>query len=86
MVAGQDLVIPVSLGAGDLAATGINTIHCGVNEWYKSAKVTFTDNKVTIPSSMIDYLVSTSKSYEITILFNDTANTSVTVALKMPSA
>ena len=84
--ADQDLEIPVSLGAGDLAATGISRITYsnsqGVATQLATDNYTFADNKITIKASYITGLASNSVTRNYKITFNDTVGTQVTITLK----
>ena len=84
--AGTALQIPVDLGAGNLAATGISKLQFeknGTMNDVDAANYTLADGVLTIKATVIDGLMSasaTSRDYIIT--FDDAAQTTVTVTLQ----
>lgn len=81
--AGKPATVTVSLGLGDLAATGISafTIKSTNRNWYAEGGVTYSDGAISIPADYVDYLISDESAREVNIIFNDTAKTSVDVTL-----
>ena len=82
ITAGADLEIPVDLGVGDLAATGITKITFdkggGTISTMGNTYYTFENGVLTIKASYIDSLTA---SRDLFIEFNDAAATKVTVTL-----
>lgn len=88
IIAGKDVKIPVDLGAGEKAATGISTItydKSGTQTTLAAENYTFVNGVLTIKSSYTDKLLSiTSRDYVIT--FNDAAKTKVIFTLQTVAA
>ncbi len=82
---GSALEIPVNLGAGDLAATGINRItyvnSSNVSTALSTDNWSYADGKITITESYITALAGNSVTRDYKITFDDTAATKVTVTL-----
>ncbi|MCH5261308.1 MAG: hypothetical protein J1F42_00180 [Lachnospiraceae bacterium] len=87
MAAGKDVKIPVDLGAGDLAATGISKITFVKGAETKevaATNYTLANGMLTIKASYIDTLTVDSREYTIT--FNDAAKTKVKFTLRKAAA
>lgn len=87
MVAKTAVEIPVDLGAGDLAATGISKITykntSGKETDLVNTKYSFSDGVLTITAAHIDEILAASiTSRDLTITFNDAASTTVIVTLQ----
>ena len=87
MVSGMPVDIPVDLGAGELAATGIQKISytqgSGKVADLETAKYSFSNGVLTISASYVTDLLNASiTSRDFTIIFNDEASTTVTVTLQ----
>ena len=81
MTAGEDVNIPVNLGVGELAATGITSAIWNNTDLYGST-VTYSNGVVTLASGSVDYLLGDeTQPRTLTITFNDEAATEVTVTL-----
>ncbi len=81
MTEGNDVNIPVSLGTGNLAATGISSAIWNNTDLYGST-VTYANGVVTMASGSVDFLLGDeSQPRTLKIKFNDTAETEVTVTL-----
>ena len=90
MTEGQDVVITVNEGAGDLAADDITKItYTGTSGSAKEladTNYTYEDGTLTIKASFIDTLFAANiSSRDYTIVFNDSAPTSVTITLTTES-
>ncbi|MCH5259078.1 MAG: hypothetical protein J1F18_04955 [Lachnospiraceae bacterium] len=85
MTAGTAVKVPVDLGAGDLAATGISKItyeKSGTERDLEATNYTFANGILTIEASYVDSLLSASiSSREFTITFDDAAKTTVSFTL-----
>lgn len=82
--AGNPVAVTVSLGAGDLAATGITSITylspSGSVKTLNADNYSLEGNTLTFSSAYVDGLISSSiSSRDHTITFNDSATTAVTV-------
>lgn len=94
MAAGTAVKIPVELGAGDLAATGIKRItyknKSGADTELATSNYTFNNGVLTFSAAYIDSLMNTlntpGASREFTITFDDTARTKVVVTLAVGAA
>ena len=87
IAAGQDVKIPVDLGAGDLAAKGISKItfvKSGETKEVAATNYTLINGMLTIKASYIDTLTVDSREYTIT--FNDDAKTKVKFTLRKAAA
>lgn len=81
LTADTALNIPVDLGAGDKAATGVKSILMGTTEQMPTY-ATYADGKITISVTSVNYLMGTSGDDTLTVIFNDTDETEVTLTLK----
>lgn len=85
MTAGQDVLVDISLGAGDLAATGVSSVSyvvSGKTYSFASGEFNVEDGKLVLNHSKTDVFVNSNvKNREITILFNDAAKTTGKVTL-----
>ena len=89
MAAGTAVKIPVDLGAGDLAATGISKITYvknGAVTNLDSANYELANGMLTIKASYVDVVMAATTSREYTITFNDTAKTKVSFTLRTAAA
>lgn len=87
LVAGTDTSIPLNLGTGSLAATGIQSVVCNGETFVNGTHYTYTAGAttLTIPATMVDYWLGIGvTSTQIIVTFNDTARTPVTVNLATP--
>lgn len=85
MKAGTDVTIPVNLGAGNLAATGISSItfeKSGATRDVDATNYTLANGVLTLKASYIDSIISSVDSRAYMITFDDAAKTTVTVTLK----
>jgi hypothetical protein len=79
MTAGENVSIPVNLGLGTLAATGVASAIWNGDDLYGST-VTYANNVITMASGAVDYLIANpSAPRTLKIVFNDDAHTEVTV-------
>ncbi len=83
---GQALVIPVNLGAGNLAATGINRITyvnaSGVSTALATTNWSYANGKITIAESYITALAGANVTRDYKVTFNDEDATQVVLTLK----
>lgn len=77
-VAGQSVTIPVNLGAGELAATGISSISFAGGT-VATKRYSFANGKLIFTSDYIDALNGASRTHTIT--FDDAAKTTAEVVL-----
>lgn len=85
MTVGQDVLIDISLGAGDLGATGVSSVSyvaAGTTYSFASEEFKIENGKLVLSHSKTDVFANAGvKNREITIVFNDTARTSGKVIL-----
>ena len=90
IAAGTAVQIPVDLGAGDLAATGISKITFvkkGATMDVDAAGYTFANGVLTLKASIIDGVLSAGvDSRDYTIIFDDAAKTQVVFTLRTVAA
>lgn len=82
MTAGTALDIPVNLGVGDKKATGVSKVMYGTIDQLAGGYVTYSDGKITVTSTCVNYLKSQGGTQTLKVIFNDTAETSVDVTLQ----
>lgn len=88
MAADTDLDIPVSLGAGSKKATDITSVVCNGETFVAGTHYSFdaATAKLKIPSAMINFWLENGvTSTQITVTFNDTDSTPVTLNLAVAS-
>jgi hypothetical protein len=85
MTSGQDVEITLNYGVGSLAATGVEKVTFVVNGETKTCSTdnyTVANGKLTFKGAYTSAMISNNvSSRAFTIVFNDTAKTSVTVTL-----
>lgn len=86
MTANTAINVPISLGAGTLAATGVTSIKytttSGVLTTLPTTNYTVADGKITISATFVDVLIGANvTSRAFTVTFNDTAATAKVVTL-----
>lgn len=82
-VGGQDVVIPIDLGRGTLAATGVDSVtfnNGGSQATLPTTRWSYSDGKLTFTGEYCTMLASATREHIITL--NDAAKTTVTVTLK----
>lgn len=90
MTAGTAVKIPVDLGAGEKAATGIKQITYSKNgaaTTLDTTKYTFANGTLTFSAAYVDSMLNASvASRDFTITFNDAAKTTTIVTLRTAAA
>lgn len=84
-VAGQSLEVPVNLGRGNLAATGIDSVtfvKSGSSSTLAADKYSLKDGKLIFVADYNSTLVNNGGSRVHTVTFNDAAKTTVTLVLE----
>lgn len=84
MVADTDVAVNIDLGAGDLAAEGIESItydKSGTATALADANYTYEDGVLTFKGAYITKVLAATDSRDYVIEFNDTAKTKVTIKL-----
>ena len=84
-VAGQPLEVPLNLGRGNLAATGISSItfvKSGSTSTLSTDKYSVKDGKLIFIADYNSTVANSGSSREHTIIFNDAAKTTVTLVIE----
>lgn len=84
-VAGQPLEVPLNLGRGNLAATGIDSItfvKSGSTSTLATDKYSVKDGKLIFVADYNSTVANSGSSREHTIIFNDAAKTTVTLVIE----
>lgn len=87
LVRNQAIEIPIDLGVGDLAATGISKImitDVATPREYGSENYSFSDGKLVISSTAVNAFIDNTNltKRDLEINFNDSAKTKVTITVK----
>lgn len=81
MTAGTAITIPVNLGSGNLAATGIDAVNYAGSDMVTNGYASYSNGVITVDSSAIDIIIGQSGNQTLTVVFDDAASTSVNVTL-----
>lgn len=88
MVSDTDINIPVSLGAGNLAAEGIDSVVCNGERFIEGTHYNYdeSNSQLIFPATMINYWLGIGvTSTQVTITFNDSNATPVTLNFAIAS-
>lgn len=94
LAAATDVTIPVALGSGNLAASGIKSIivkHNTKYDFLAMSLASYSNGKITIPGTTVDKMIARATEFlpsnkcVLVITFNDTAETPVEVTLNAPT-